>query len=62
MYYKAEYDYVRFIYNNNFRGGSDGMIKMWDLRSGKSHRQIKHTSPISSLQFDDYVIISGLLF
>ncbi|KAI1302297.1 Mitochondrial fission protein [Mortierella claussenii] len=41
-------------------GTIDGAIRMWDLRSGQSHRTLAgHTGPISSLQFDDYHVVSG---
>ncbi|KAG0238586.1 Mitochondrial fission protein [Actinomortierella wolfii] len=41
-------------------GTIDGAIRMWDLRSGQSHRTlVGHTEPISALQFDDYHVVSG---
>ncbi|KAG0250818.1 Mitochondrial fission protein [Actinomortierella ambigua] len=41
-------------------GTIDGAIRMWDLRSGQSHRTLLgHTGPISALQFDEYHVVSG---
>ncbi|KAG0306356.1 Mitochondrial fission protein [Dissophora globulifera] len=41
-------------------GTIDGAIRMWDLRSGQSHRTLAgHTGPITSLQFDEYHVVSG---
>ncbi|KAF9436793.1 Mitochondrial fission protein [Entomortierella beljakovae] len=41
-------------------GTIDGAIRMWDLRTGQSHRTLAgHTGPVTSLQFDDYHVVSG---
>ncbi|KAG9322281.1 hypothetical protein KVV02_006704 [Mortierella alpina] len=41
-------------------GTIDGAIRMWDLRSGQSHRTLAgHTGPVTSLQFDEYHVVSG---
>jgi mitochondrial division protein 1 len=41
-------------------GTADGMVRLWDLRSGQVHRSlIGHTGPITSLQFDDTHIVTG---
>ncbi len=41
-------------------GGSDGIVRLWDLRSGDIVRQLLgHTGPITSVQFDDTCLITG---
>ncbi|KAF9583128.1 Mitochondrial fission protein [Lunasporangiospora selenospora] len=41
-------------------GTVDGVLRMWDLRSGQVHRTLLgHTGPVTSLQFDEYHVISG---
>ncbi|KAF9432836.1 Mitochondrial fission protein, partial [Entomortierella beljakovae] len=41
-------------------GTIDGALRMWDLRSGQSHRTLLgHTGPVTSLQFDEYHVVSG---
>ncbi|VEU21626.1 DEKNAAC102270 [Brettanomyces naardenensis] len=41
-------------------GGSDGIVRLWDLRSGEVMRQlIGHTGPVSCLQFDEKSLITG---
>jgi len=41
-------------------GSVDKSIRMWDLRTGKSHRTLRgHAGPVRSLQFDDRIVISG---
>ncbi|KAK3815880.1 MAG: WD40-repeat-containing domain protein [Linnemannia elongata] len=41
-------------------GTIDGAIRMWDLRTGQSHRTLAgHTGPVTTLQFDDYHVVSG---
>ncbi|KAF9363533.1 Mitochondrial fission protein [Mortierella sp. NVP85] len=41
-------------------GTVDGALRMWDLRTGQSHRTLAgHTGPITSLQFDEYHVVSG---
>ncbi|KJF60417.1 mitochondrial division protein 1 [Coccidioides immitis RS] len=43
-------------------GTADGMIRLWDLRSGQVHRSlVGHTGPITCLQFDDVHLITGSL-
>ncbi|KMU74608.1 mitochondrial division protein 1 [Coccidioides immitis RMSCC 3703] len=42
-------------------GTADGMIRLWDLRSGQVHRSlVGHTGPITCLQFDDVHLITGV--
>ncbi|KAF9574086.1 Mitochondrial fission protein [Mortierella alpina] len=41
-------------------GTIDGALRMWDLRTGQSHRTlVGHTGPVTSVQFDEYHVISG---
>ena len=41
-------------------GTADGMVRLWDLRSGQVHRNlVGHTGPITCLQFDDVHIVTG---
>ncbi|KAF9173083.1 Mitochondrial fission protein [Mortierella sp. AD010] len=41
-------------------GTVDGVLRMWDLRTGQSHRTlVGHTGPVTSLQFDEYHVVSG---
>ncbi|KAA6407610.1 MAG: mitochondrial division 1 [Lasallia pustulata] len=41
-------------------GTADGMVRLWDLRSGQVHRSlVGHTGPVTSLQFDDVHLITG---
>ncbi len=41
-------------------GGSDGIVRLWDLRTGEVVRQLLgHTGPITSLQFDDTCLVTG---
>ncbi|KAL4901607.1 hypothetical protein BDW74DRAFT_159797 [Aspergillus multicolor] len=43
-------------------GTADGMIRLWDLRSGQVHRSlVGHTGPVSCLQFDDVHVVTGSL-
>jgi mitochondrial division protein 1 len=43
-------------------GTADGVVRLWDLRSGQVHRSlIGHTGPISCLQFDDMHLTTGSL-
>jgi mitochondrial division protein 1 len=43
-------------------GTADGMVRLWDLRSGQVHRSlIGHTGPVSCLQFDDVHLVTGSL-
>jgi mitochondrial division protein 1 len=43
-------------------GTADGMVRLWDLRSGQVHRSlVGHTGPISALQFDDVHLVTGSL-
>lgn len=40
--------------------GSDGIVRLWDLRSGKVVRQlVGHTGPVNCLEFDDRSIVTG---
>jgi division protein 1 len=41
-------------------GTADGMVRLWDLRSGMVHRSlVGHTGPITALQFDDVFLVTG---
>jgi division protein 1 len=41
-------------------GTADGMVRLWDLRSGMVHRSlVGHTGPITALQFDDIYLVTG---
>ena len=43
-------------------GTADGIVRLWDLRSGQVGRSlIGHTGPITSLQFDDLKLVTGSL-
>ncbi|ODV61947.1 WD repeat MDV1/CAF4 family protein [Ascoidea rubescens DSM 1968] len=43
-------------------GTADGIVRLWDLRSGEIVRSlIGHTGPVTSLQFDDVNLITGSL-
>ncbi|KAI9660209.1 MAG: Mitochondrial fission protein [Alyxoria varia] len=41
-------------------GTADGLVRLWDLRSGQVHRSlIGHTGPVTCLQFDDMHLVTG---
>jgi mitochondrial division protein 1 len=41
-------------------GTADGMVRLWDLRSGQVHRSlVGHTGAVTCLQFDDVHLITG---
>ncbi|KEY77917.1 hypothetical protein WD repeat protein [Aspergillus fumigatus] len=41
-------------------GTADGMVRLWDLRSGQVHRSlVGHTGPITCLQFDEVHLVTG---
>ncbi|RMZ82400.1 hypothetical protein DV737_g2045, partial [Chaetothyriales sp. CBS 132003] len=41
-------------------GTADGMVRLWDLRSGQVHRSlVGHTGPVTCLQFDDTHMVTG---
>jgi division protein 1 len=43
-------------------GTADGMVRLWDLRSGQVHRSlVGHTGPVTALQFDDVHLVTGSL-
>lgn len=43
-------------------GTADGMVRLWDLRSGQVHRSlVGHTGPVTGLQFDDVHLVTGSL-
>ena len=43
-------------------GTADGMVRLWDLRSGQVHRSlVGHTAPVTCLQFDDVHLVTGSL-
>jgi len=43
-------------------GTADGLVRLWDLRSGQVHRSlVGHTGPVTCLQFDDVHLVTGSL-
>lgn len=43
-------------------GTADGMVRLWDLRSGMVSRSlVGHTGPVTTLQFDDVHLVTGSL-
>lgn len=43
-------------------GTADGMVRLWDLRSGQVHKGlVGHTGPVTCLQFDDVHLVTGSL-
>ncbi|CAG8678463.1 6334_t:CDS:2, partial [Dentiscutata heterogama] len=67
-FFSGEYaiEYGDFVGALQFRdvglasGTEDGVIRMWDLRTGQAHRTLLgHTGPITCLQFDDLHVVSG---
>ncbi len=41
-------------------GTADGMVRLWDLRSGQVHRSlVGHTGSVTCLQFDDTHLVTG---
>jgi division protein 1 len=41
-------------------GTADGMVRLWDLRSGQVHRSlVGHTAPVTALQFDDVHLVTA---
>lgn len=41
-------------------GTADGMVRLWDLRSGQVHRSlVGHTGAVTCLQFDDTHLVTG---
>lgn len=41
-------------------GTADGMVRLWDLRSGQVHRSlVGHTGAVTCLQFDDSMLVTG---
>ncbi|KAM0280905.1 hypothetical protein ACHAQH_003794 [Verticillium albo-atrum] len=41
-------------------GTADGMVRLWDLRSGTVHRSlVGHTGAVTCLQFDDVHLVTG---
>ena len=41
-------------------GTADGMVRLWDMRSGQVHRSlVGHTGPVTALQFDDTHLVTG---
>lgn len=43
-------------------GTADGMVRLWDLRSGQVHRSlVGHTGAVMCLQFDDVHLVTGSL-
>lgn len=41
-------------------GTADGMVRLWDLRSGQVHRSlVGHTGPVTALQFDDVHLVTA---
>ncbi|KAK2616375.1 Mitochondrial fission protein [Conoideocrella luteorostrata] len=43
-------------------GTADGLVRLWDLRSGQVHRNlVGHTGAVTCLQFDDVHLVTGSL-
>lgn len=43
-------------------GTADGLVRLWDLRSGQVHRSlVGHTGAVTCLQFDDVHLVTGSL-
>lgn len=43
-------------------GTADGLVRLWDLRSGQVSRSlVGHTGPVTCLQFDDVHLVTGSL-
>ncbi|KAL1952286.1 hypothetical protein VTO73DRAFT_1435 [Trametes versicolor] len=43
-------------------GSGDGVVRMWDMRTGQPHRTLHgHTGPVTCLQFDELHIVTGSL-
>lgn len=41
-------------------GTADGMVRLWDLRSGQVHRSlVGHTGPVTCLQFNETHLVTG---
>ena len=41
-------------------GTADGMVRLWDLRSGQVHRSlVGHTGAVTCLQFDETALVTG---
>ena len=41
-------------------GTADGMVRLWDLRSGQVHRSlVGHTGAVTCLQFDERILVTG---
>jgi mitochondrial division protein 1 len=41
-------------------GTADGLVRLWDLRSGQVHRSLMgHTGPVTCLQFDETHLVTG---
>lgn len=41
-------------------GTADGMVRLWDLRSGLVHRSlVGHTGPVTALKFDEQVLVTA---
>ncbi|EPS45450.1 hypothetical protein H072_548 [Dactylellina haptotyla CBS 200.50] len=41
-------------------GTADGLVRLWDLRSGQVHRSlVGHTGAVTALQFDDTYLVTG---
>ncbi|KAG8907590.1 Mitochondrial fission protein [Tulasnella sp. 403] len=43
-------------------GSGEGVVRMWDMRTGQAHRSLPgHTAPITCLQFDELHVVTGSL-
>ncbi|KAJ2159365.1 Mitochondrial fission protein [Coemansia sp. RSA 552] len=40
-------------------GTSDGVLRLWDLRTGQAHRQLGSGAGICSLRFDERTVVTG---
>ncbi|ANB11445.1 Mdv1p [Sugiyamaella lignohabitans] len=61
----AEYDFVGALQCFDAAlatGTADGIVRLWDLRTGQVHRSLLgHTGPVTCLQFDDVHLATGSL-
>ncbi|KAI8929369.1 WD40-repeat-containing domain protein [Entophlyctis helioformis] len=42
-------------------GYGDGVVRLWDLRTARCHRELKggHVGPVTGVRFDDHQVVSG---
>ncbi|KAJ9063731.1 Mitochondrial fission protein, variant 3 [Entomophthora muscae] len=53
---------LQFLGRRLSSGTADGIIRLWDTRTGQPHRSlVGHTGPVTALQFNDTNLVSGSL-